>query len=162
MNERHFKTLQNTETQIQKCSGPEIKHIKLGSIYVTPSLPLNGQYKNGRHRLWWSHSSKIYRTRWVPIQLVQKSWISTGFPVSQAFRAWQGTLLALALDQDICQLVVNTKNATKRIKEIQIYDFHPVYKSNSRYSSAKQLEFEFWRVYNYDQATHACLCNPGQ
>ena len=29
----------------------------------------------------------------------QKSWILMGVPVSQAFRAWQGTLLALALGQ---------------------------------------------------------------
>ena len=44
----------------------------------------------------------------------QKSWNSNSFPVFQAFRAWQGTLLALALDQDICELVVSTNYAARR------------------------------------------------
>ena len=100
------KALQSTETQIQKCYGTKIKfsYIKLGSTYATPPLPLTYAVTFDDH----IHPTS-YQIQWIPIQWVPKSWISSGFPVFPDFRAWQGTLLALALDQDICQLVLTRR-----------------------------------------------------
>ena len=87
---------------------------------------------------------------------VQKSWISTGFPVFSSLSGVTGNAPCSCLGSKHLSVGGEHKEC---YKEIQIYDCHPVYESNSRslgipWPNNWSLNFEGFTI-----TIKLCLCN---